>query len=234
MDPTRTVLETRELSVGYGHGPVIRDVSLTVSAGEIVTLLGRNGAGKTTTIMSIAGVLAPIDGKVELDGSPAVGPLQRRARRGLRLIPETRAVVRGLSVKDNLRLSRTDVDHALGLFPELSPLLGRPAGLLSGGEQQMLALGRVLAGSPKLLLVDELSFGLAPLVVRRLLEAIRTQVSMGETGVLLVEQQPLSALGVADRGYVMASGQIVLSGAAEDLRSRLSEIEETYLSGAMR
>jgi branched-chain amino acid transport system ATP-binding protein len=223
-------LQTESLSTGYRGVAVTHDLDLRVDAGEIVALLGRNGAGKTTTLHTIAGILPPVGGRVLFGGSPARGPLHKRARAGVALVPETRAIIRRLTVLENLRLGTGPVERGFEFFPELKPFAGRKAGLLSGGEQQMLVLARVMAGSPKLLLVDELSFGLAPLIVRRLLGALRDAAKQQGTAVLLVEQHPAAALSTADRAYVLAQGRIALSGTVEELRGRLDEIEASYLS----
>jgi branched-chain amino acid transport system ATP-binding protein len=158
------------------------------------------------------------------------GPLHRRARQGMRYVSEERAIIRGLSTADNLRLGSGTIDEALQIFPELKPALRRSAGLLSGGEQQMLALARALSGDPKLLMVDELSLGLAPLIVSRLLDEIKRAAARG-VGVLLIEQHLSTALAAADRGYVLSRGSVVLAGDAKALRKRSTDIEATYLSG---
>jgi branched-chain amino acid transport system ATP-binding protein len=225
-----TLLAAHSLCVGYGSVPVLEGLDLHVDEGEVVALMGSNGAGKTTTLMALAGRLAPASGTIECLGRSVRSPLHRRARAGLRYVPEERVVIRGLSTLDNLRLGPGPVDHALEFFPELRPLLKRSAGLLSGGEQKILTLARALAGDAKILLADELSLGLAPMVVQRLLEAVRAAAHRG-VGVLLVEQQVRSALDVADRGYVLRRGSIALDGSSADLRSRLGEIEATYLAG---
>jgi branched-chain amino acid transport system ATP-binding protein len=167
---------------------------------------------------------------VRYDDRPLTGPLHRRARRGLGLITEERAVFRQLSTETNLALGAGGVNGALGVFPELERLLDRKAGLLSGGEQQMLVLARALAARPRLLLVDELSLGLAPLMVTRLLTAIGEAASDGMS-VLLVEQHARQALEVADRAYVLLRGAIELEGTGAELLARLPEIERTYLGG---
>jgi len=224
-----TVLELEGVAVGYGGVPVLGGVDLTARAGEVVAVLGANGVGKTTLLNTIAGVIRPISGRAEFAGVPLAGPLHRRSRRGIALVTEERAVIRKLTVAENLRLGTRQPGKALKLFPELQEMLHRKAGLLSGGEQQMLVLGRVLANEVRLLLVDEMSFGLAPLVVRRLLAAIREAADRG-AAVLLVEQHPALALGIADRGYVLSQGSVRLSGTAHDLVGRLEEIEHAYLS----
>jgi branched-chain amino acid transport system ATP-binding protein len=224
-----TVLELHGVAVGYGGVPVLDAVDATVRAGEVVAVLGANGVGKTTLLKSIAGVIRPISGRADFVGTPLTGPLHRRARRGIALVTEERAIIRKLTVAENLRLGTRQPAEALALFPELQKVLHRKAGLLSGGEQQMLVLGRVLANDVRLLLVDEMSFGLAPLVVRRLLDAIRAAADRG-AAVLLAEQHPALALSIADRGYVLSRGSVRLAGAASDLLGRLEEIEQEYLS----
>ena len=223
------VLEARGLASGYGDVPVLRDVELELAPGEIVALLGANGAGKTTTILTLAGELPAGDGAVLWCGERTTAPLHARSRSGLALITEERSVFMGLSVLDNLRLGRGPVDAALRHFPELEPLCARRAGLLSGGEQQMLTLARALASDPVAILADEVSLGLAPLIVKRLFAALRAYADAGGA-VLLVEQQPARALAVADRAYVMRGGRIALSGTAADLRGRLGEVEQLIIS----
>jgi branched-chain amino acid transport system ATP-binding protein len=225
------VLEARRLAVGYGPQAVVRDLDITVHAGEIVALLGVNGAGKTTTVRALAGELRPISGEVWFRGQRTSAPLHRRARNGLRLITEERSVFMGLSVADNLRLGGQQQAHCLDLFPELRALLGRRAGLLSGGEQQMLTLARALAARPVVLLADELSLGLAPLIVERLLAAVRVAADHG-TGVLLVEQHVRNALELADRAYVLSHGEVALEGPTAELLDRVEEIEESYLAAS--
>jgi branched-chain amino acid transport system ATP-binding protein len=222
------VLDVQHLTSGYNELPVVRDLSLKVEAGEIVALLGPNGAGKSTTLLSIAGVVPPMSGTISMQGQPLAGPLHRRARRGMALITEGRSVFMGLSVATNLRLGRGDTARALESFPELRPLMDRRAGLLSGGEQQILTLARAVSGDSVLLLVDELSLGLAPLIVQRLLREVRVIADRG-VGVLLVEQHARQVLPIADRGYVMRRGKIVLSDTGSGLLDRLDEIEQSYL-----
>jgi len=228
---TGAIVSARGVSVGYGLHPVVIDLDLDVGPGEVVALLGPNGAGKTTTLLTLAGELSPAEGEVLFDGERTNAPLHRRASRGLGFITEERSVFTSLSTMDNLRAGRADPELALALFPELRARLGVRGGLLSGGEQQMVTLGRALARKPRVLLADELSLGLAPLVVRRLLEAIREAALRG-CGVLIVEQHARQALEYADRAYVMRRGRIVLSGSADELRGRLDEIEDAYLTDA--
>src|SRR3954464_15533088 len=177
---------------------VVRGLDLRVDPGGVVALIGPNGGGKTTTLLTLSGELPPLAGEVPLNGEVTQAPLFRRARRGLGFVTEERSVFMRLSVADNLRLARARRADVLELFPELGPLMRRSAGLLSGGEQQMLALARALAREPKLLLIDELSLGLAPLVVRRLLDAVRQAATERGLGVLLVEQHVRQALQIAD------------------------------------
>lgn len=223
------ILEAVGLAAGYGTAPVVRDLELRVRPGEVVALLGANGAGKTTTLRALAGELPPLAGEVRWAGRKTAAPVHLRAKRGLRFVTEERSVFMTLSVSDNLRISHRSVDGCLELFPELRPLLKRRAGSLSGGEQQILTLARALAADVKLLLADELSLGLAPMVVERLLTAVRAAADRG-TGVVLVEQQTRHALRVADRGMVLRRGRVVMTGTAAELLARADEIEATYLA----
>jgi branched-chain amino acid transport system ATP-binding protein len=223
-------LEARGLSAGYDGQPVVRDLDLVVHEGEIVTLLGPNGAGKTTTLLTLAGELTPVAGTTLVFGTATRKPLYRRARQGLSLITEERSVLMGMSVADNLRLGRGSVDRAVEIFPELHEHLARKAGLLSGGQQQMLTLARALARGPRILLADELSLGLAPLVVERLLARVRTAAKEEGVAVLLVEQHVAMALELADRAYVLGHGRVELEGAASEVRNRTHELERAYLA----
>ncbi|MDN5915693.1 MAG: ATP-binding cassette domain-containing protein [Pseudonocardia sp.] len=222
-------LEARELSVGYGGRPVVTGVELTVRPGEVALLLGPNGAGKTTTLLGLAGELAPLAGAVRLAGAPAPAGLHRRARAGVAFVTEERSVFMELTVEENLRVGRSDVARVVTLFPEIETLLDRRCGLLSGGEQQMVTLGRALARSPKVLLVDELSLGLAPLVVARLLTAVREAADRG-TAVVLVEQHVDRAMRVADHVLVLDRGRVALSGPTADVAGRVKDIEASYLA----
>jgi branched-chain amino acid transport system ATP-binding protein len=224
------LVEARGLDAGYGGVPAVRGLDLRVGSGEIVALLGPNGAGKTTTLLTLAGALKPISGTICIEGRPTTSSLHRRAKLGVSIVTEERSVFMGLTTMANLRLGRGDPERALALFPELQPLLHRKAGQLSGGEQQILTLARALAAEPKVLLADELSLGLAPLVVQRLLRAVREAADRG-VGVLLVEQHAQEALKLADRAYVLRRGRVELSGRAADLLGRLGDIERTYLAG---
>ncbi|MCW2798680.1 MAG: putative high-affinity branched-chain amino acid transport protein superfamily, atp bind, partial [Aeromicrobium sp.] len=212
-----------------GSVPAVRGISLSVCRGEVVALLGANGAGKTTILRALAGDLALSAGVVRLFGVASDVPLHKRVRAGMRYVTEERSVFMQLTVLENLRLGRGDVEEALDRFPELRPLLRRRAGLLSGGEQQMLTLARALGGSPSVLLLDELSLGLAPLVVERLFVALR-HAAEGGLAVVLVEQQLQAALDVATRAYVIRRGQVVLHGSAANLRHRIADIESHYIS----
>ena len=225
-------VEARKISAGYGPQAVIHDVDIYVNPGEVVALLGANGAGKTTTLLTLAGELPAMSGEVAFDGTVTRAPLHQRARNGLTFVTEEKSVFKGLSTRDNLRVGDVNVDEALALFPELERRLDVRGGLLSGGEQQMLTLARALARKPRVLLADELSMGLAPLVVKRLLEAVRAAADQQGTAVLLVEQHVRKALKYADRAYVMRRGRIELSGSAADLSSRIDAIEDQYLSTA--
>ncbi|MCK9878564.1 ATP-binding cassette domain-containing protein [Frankia sp. Ag45/Mut15] len=229
------LLTLAAVTSGYHEGPVLRDVSLTVRAGEIVALLGANGAGKTTLIRTAAGQLPVSAGQLTLLGERVRRPVPSAlARRGLAVVPQGRGALGRLTVRENLRMAagrshRGEIDRVLGWFPPLTGLLDRPAGELSGGERQRLALAVALVRRPRLLLVDELSFGLAPGVAPRLLELLRTIAAETSTGVLLVEQFAALALRVADRGYVLDRGRVALTASAAELIARPDLIEASYL-----
>ncbi len=218
------------LSAGYHGVPVVRDLDLEVHAGEVVAVLGRNGAGKTTTLLAIAGELPPQSGTVQIGGDASPRPLHQRARRGLGLLTEERCIFAELTGHENLRLGRGSTKLAAQVFPELEPHLSKRAGLLSGGQQQMLALARILASRPSVLLADELSLGLAPLVVVRLLAALRSVADAG-AAVLLVEQHVHLALESADRAYVLAGGRVALADTSVNLLGRAGDIASAYLGG---
>jgi branched-chain amino acid transport system ATP-binding protein len=223
------LLEAVGITAGYDGIPAVRGVSLHVRPGEIVALLGANGAGKTTTLLTMAGEVPLQSGEVRWRGAKARGPLFKRARRGLGLLTEERSLFMGLTVQENLRLGRGPVGQALDTMPELRELINRRAGLLSGGQQQMLTLARALAGDFKVLMLDEFSLGLAPIIVRRLLTLLREAVAQQNIGVLLVEQHVASALRFSDRAIVLRQGEIVLEGDSEQLRGRMDEIARAYL-----
>jgi branched-chain amino acid transport system ATP-binding protein len=231
------LLALEALTAGYGDLAVVRDLDLHVGEGEIVALLGPNGAGKTTTLLTACGFLAPLAGTVRVAGRPlSSGHPSEAARRGVALVPEDRSLFFDLTVQENLRVGshgrRKPVRDVLEFFPELVDLSKRRAGLLSGGQQQMLAIARGLAAQPKLLVVDEMSLGLAPLIVQRLLGLMREVVSATDTAVLLVEQHVHLALTVADRAYVLSHGELALQGSAAELRDRRELVEVSYLGEA--
>jgi branched-chain amino acid transport system ATP-binding protein len=227
---TESLIEAVGLSAGYGKMAVVRGIDLRVDAGEVVALLGANGAGKTTTLLTLAGELAPLDGEVRFLGEPTTAPMHVRCRNGLGFLTEERSVIMEMSVADNLKLAGVAPAVAFENFPQLERLMTRRAGLCSGGEQQMLSLARALGRNPKVLLADELSLGLAPLVVRNLLGVLRAAADDRGVGVLLVEQHVRKALTIADRVYVMERGQIVMTGTAAEAAGQLDRIEDAYLA----
>jgi branched-chain amino acid transport system ATP-binding protein len=232
---TGHLLDVEALWTGYQRDtPVVRDLSLHVDAGEVVALLGPNGAGKTTTLLTVSGLVTPTRGSVRFAGRPVPGRRHAHtlARRGLAHVPEDRCLFVDLTAAENLRLAHTRhgaaIDEILDVFPELIPLLDRRAGLLSGGEQQMVALARALLQAPRLLMVDEMSLGLAPIIVDRLLPVLRRASDDG-VAVLLVEQHIHMALEIADRAYVLAHGELVLEGPARDLARDHELVTASYL-----
>jgi branched-chain amino acid transport system ATP-binding protein len=242
---TQPVLDLRGLVAGYRGVPVVHGIDLTVGAGEVVALLGSNGAGKTTTLLAVSGLLPPLEGTIEVLGERVpsgrrarLSTVSRRARSGVAHVPEDRGLFFDLTVRENLRVctaprhptsagnTRADV---LDLFPALGSMLDRRAGLLSGGEQQMLALARALISQPRLLLVDEMSLGLAPIIVEQLIPILRTVADETGAGVLVVEQHVPLVLSVADRAYMLTRGHITAAGRANELAARRDLIESAYL-----
>ena len=221
------MLKVAGLSTAYGRVEALKEVSLSVGPGQIVALLGANGAGKTTTLKSIAGLLAPRAGTIELEGHSLIGLSPAKVvRRGVSLVPQERELFPEMTVLDNLMLGaftrkesatvRTDLDRVLHLFPVLGERRRQAAGTLSGGERQMLAIGRALMARPKLLLLDEPSLGLAPLVVREIFGAVR-RINGEGTAILLVEQKIPPALALAEYAYVLEVGRVALEGPAKEL-----------------
>lgn len=226
------ILKASNLRAGYDGQAVVHGLDLAISGGEIVCLFGPNGSGKTTALLTLAGELPVISGSVELFGQPTNAPLYQRVRSGLRFISDERSLIFGLSTRDNLQLRGGSVENALALFPELEPHLSRPVALLSGGQQQMVAMAKCLAAKPRLLIADELSMGLAPQIVERLLASLQQAANEG-LAVLLVEQHVSLALQVCDRAIVLNQGRVVMSGTAQQLQDQEQGLTTAYLSGVV-
>jgi len=234
------MLDLRDLDVFYGGIRALKSISLHVSEGELVTLIGSNGAGKTTTLRAISGLLRPRKGTIVYDGEPihALSPYHI-VQRGISHCPEGRHIFGNLTVDENLRLGaiqrrdarevRRDRDWVFSLFPVLAERLRQLGGTLSGGEQQMLAIARSLMSKPRLILLDEPSLGLAPVLVDTIFDVLRQLKESGRT-ILLVEQNARLALDIADRGYVLETGRLILQDTAEALRAN-EQVEQSYLGG---
>ena len=232
-----SMLSIAGLRAGYGRIEVLHDVALTVAQGQIVTLIGANGAGKTTLLKTISGLIRPNAGSIEFEGeSIARRPAHKIVERGISHVPEGRAILKRMTVLDNLRMGAfvrrdseitRDIDAVFARFPVLGERRAQMAGTLSGGEQQMLAIGRALVARPRLLLLDEPSLGLAPKFVTRIFLTLRELRQEGKT-ILLVEQNARQALQVADTGYVMERGRIAFSGSGRALLD-MPEVRRTYL-----
>ena len=234
----KMLLQLDDIHVSYGFIEALRGMSLHLQEGEIVTLLGPNGAGKTTTLMTISGVIRPKSGRILFQGDPIQGrPPYEVVKMGISQTPEGRGILSRMSVQENLRMGafcrgkkpevQKDLEWIWDIFPRLQERRNQKGGTLSGGEQQMLAIGRSLMSRPKLLLLDEPSLGLAPLVVRRIFKVL-VEIHLRRTSILLVEQNARMALMVAKRGYVLEEGKISLEGPAADLL-RQEKIREAYL-----
>ena len=241
MAQSDAYLELRNLRVCYGNVEVLHSINVTAAKGEIITILGANGAGKTTTLMSISGLVKPSEGGIFFEGKPLHTLHSHEiVVRGITQSPEGRRVFSTLTVLENLELGaytsndrnriKSTLEWIFELFPRLKERIGQLSGTLSGGEQQMLAIGRALMGAPKVLLLDEPSLGLAPILVRSIFETVRT---INETGVtvILVEQNARAALRLARRGYVMEVGNVVMEDMAENLLAN-PEVQNAYLGGA--
>jgi len=233
------LLRVENLELAYGEVPAVRDVSFDVAEGEIVTLIGANGAGKSTTMRGVAGAMLPRRGRIVFDGREVTRvPAHSRALAGIALVPEGRRVFPALTVRENLEMGgfkfrgdrgkmRAQIERMLEMFPRLRERTSQPAGTLSGGEQQMLALSRALMSEPRLLCMDEPSLGLAPLVVQDIFRSIRAANAIG-TSILLVEQNARYALETATRGYVLQTGAIIAAGTCSELKQD-ERVKEAYL-----
>ncbi|MDV7101182.1 ATP-binding cassette domain-containing protein [Gordonia amicalis] len=228
----KPVLELDDITVGYGGVPAVRGLSASVRPGEILALLGPNGAGKTTTLLAAVGALPLMSGSVTALGEPIDHHIERNARRGVTLVPDTRGLFHKLSVSDNLRLAKrkngTELDTVFEYFPKLKTMRSRHCGNLSGGEQQMLALAKALLARPRVLLIDEMSLGLSPVAVQDLLPRLRSFADEHQMAVVLVEQHIDLALGIADSAIVLHHGRVALSASAAELRRRRDKVEAAY------
>lgn len=232
-----TLLALDDVVAGYGGPDVLKGVTLHVDEGEVVALLGPNGAGKSTALLTLSGLLHPRSGSACVMGENVdTRRPYRLSRRGLAHVPENRELIRSVSVDDNLKLGAAWLDRpaydVYQHFPVLRDLGRRRAGLLSGGEQQMLTLARAMIGQPRALMIDEMSLGLAPKIVQTMLPSVRRYASETGAGVLFVEQHFELALRTADRGYVLVHGEIVIDGSSQELIRRRSEIELAYLTAS--
>jgi branched-chain amino acid transport system ATP-binding protein len=232
------MLKLENLNVFYGAIHALRNVSITVNAGEVVTLIGANGAGKSTTLRAITGLLTPGSGRVVFEGEEITSvPAHRRVARGISMAPEGRGIFSNLTVLENLEMGaylknepqaiKRDLEYGFTLFPRLKERMKQSAGTLSGGEQQMLAIARALMSHPKLLLLDEPSLGLAPLVCRTIFSTI-DEIKAAGTTLLVVEQNASAALKHSDRGYVLETGEVILEGTASAIASN-PRVREAYL-----
>ena len=235
MEP---MLKVTDLSVSYGHVEALRGVSIQVEQGQIVSIIGANGAGKSTLLRTISGLVKPLNGRVEFLGEPLPKKPNKIVAKGIVHVPEGRKTFSGLTIRDNLLVGgylfkgkelEKDLQDQYKLFPILEERKNQYAGTLSGGEQQMLAMGRALMSHPKLLMLDEPSMGLAPILVEQIFEIIQNLHKAGTT-ILLVEQNAQAALSVADRGYVLETGKIVTTGTGAELLSSPA-IKKAYLGG---
>jgi branched-chain amino acid transport system ATP-binding protein len=238
-DPGRTpALQFRGVNTHYGAAHILRDVDLEIYEGEMVCLLGGNASGKTTTLKTILGIVEPTTGTVLIDGNPVNGwSTADRVKAGVSMVPENRRLFKRMTVKENLEIGaylredeenfEEDLERIYGMFPRVKERLSQKAGTLSGGEQQMVAIGRALMARPKVLLMDEPSMGLAPVLVAQNFEII-DQINKAGTTVFMVEQNASMALSIADRGYVLQTGQIVLDDTAQDLLAN-PEMRKAYL-----